>query len=238
MRQGSSDTLPRPKIPLDKLIIWNENLPEKKLIEVHQKYSDQLKDEFTRAGKIFINLSPETEPRHQDMDAPETLMKIAQDTVKDARSPHNKDRIEQADSTLQFPVQKQNQLSDSQVPVPPALTESPTAPPQVPNPYKTLDVANAVKHLLQQPKSKLSDSELSFKISPQVAASNLELLKKHDYDLKALCNQGRRSATSFGSEFKNVSMLEKLFTKHPRWKQFKDRLTEGVNFITEKLDEK
>ena len=112
---------------------------------------------------------------------------------------------------------KQNQPSDSQVPVPPAPTESPTAPPQVPNPY-TLDVANAVKQLLQKPKSILSDPELSFEISPQAAASNLELLQKHDYDLTALCNQGRRSATSFGSKFKDISILEKLFTKHPRWK--------------------
>ena len=93
MRQGSSDTLPRPKILPDKFIIWNENLPEKKLIEVHQKHSDQLKDKLTRAGKIFIDSSPETEPRHQDMDAPKKMTKIAQDTVKDARSPHNEEKM-------------------------------------------------------------------------------------------------------------------------------------------------
>ena len=65
--QGSSDTLPKPRIPPDKFILRNKkNLPEKELTEVPrvQKHSDQLKDELTRAGKTLITSSPETDLAH------------------------------------------------------------------------------------------------------------------------------------------------------------------------------
>ena len=97
------------------------------------------------------------------------------------------------------------------------LNESPMAPPKVPNPYKNLDLANTIRNMLSLPKSKLEDPELRFNITPEAAESNFELLQKNDFDLKKLYNKELRSTTSFGSEFKQTSVLEKLFKHHPRW---------------------
>ena len=91
--------------------------------------------------------------------------------------------------------------------------------------------------MLSLPKSKLEDPELRFNITPEAAESNFKLLQKNDFDLKKLCNKGRRSTTSFGSEFKQTSVLEKLFKHHLRWNRFKKQLTKGVDFNVEDLDE-
>ena len=203
------------------------------------KQSNRLKDELTREGKIDT-ATPDSELKYQDTDASDSLIKVVQDRVTDARKPQDEDQIDDANSIPSMDSKLKQELSQMlHCPVPQAPSETPMAPPQVPNPYQSnkLDLANTVKNLLQHPQSKLTDPELSFEISPQAAASNLELLRLHDYDLKALCNKGKKSTTSFGSEFKNVSILEKLFTKHPRWKRFKEQLTEGVDFNTEDLDE-
>ena len=74
-----------------------------------------------------------------------------------------------------------------------------------------------IKNMLSLPKSKLEDPELRFNITPEAAESNFELLQKNDFDLKKLYNKELRSTTSFGSEFKQTSVLEKLFKHHPRW---------------------
>ena len=123
--------------------------------------------------------------------------------------------------------------------VPPIPSESPMATPEVPNPFKKkIDLANTIKDLLHQKQSKLTDPELRFDISPEAASSNLELLKKHEFDLKKLCNNGKgTSATKFGSEFKDVSILNKLLDRHPRWHRFKTQLTEGVDFHVEDMDD-
>ena len=46
-----------------------------------------------------------------------------------------------------------------------------------------------------------------------------------------------RRATTFGSEFKGVQALERLLKRHPRWKQFKEQLTDGIDFKLEELEE-
>ena len=152
----------------------------------NQKQTNKFKNELIKAGKTDTAKFSITDLTHQDTDVTESLMKEAQETVPNARGPRIEEYTPLANPTLKDPLLQQNQPFDANVPVPPAPKELPTAQPQVPNPSKSeqLDLANMVKQLLHQPKSKLKDPELSFEISPQAAASNLELLKRHDYDLK------------------------------------------------------
>ena len=74
------------------------------------------------------------------------------------------------------------------------------------------ELVSRFKYLLNLPKSKLKDPELRFDVTPKAATKNLELLRKHDYDLLPLCNRGKaRSVTSFGSEFREINDLENIF---------------------------
>ena len=189
----------------------------------NQKQTNRFKSELIEAGKTDTAFLTDTELMHQKY-ATATLIKEAQAKVMNARGPQDEDHISIAPSTLKDPLLKQNHTVNANIPVPTAPIEFSMAQPQVPNPYQQtqLDLVNAIKQLLHQPKSKLKDPELSFEISPQAAASNLELLQRKNYNLKKLCNEnGKRSTTTFGSEFKNVSVLEKLLYKHPRWNCFK-----------------
>ena len=45
-----------------------------------------------------------------------------------------------------------------------------------------------------------------------------------------------KSVTSFGSEFKETIYLKELFGLHPRWKELKSRLEDGVSFPIVELD--
>ena len=115
---------------------------------------------------------------------------------------------------------------------------------EVPNPFDETgtDLASPIKILLQQTESKLQDPELQFKINAEAAATNLELLKRHKFDLTKLHNKGQRtkekSATSFGSKIKDISVLEQIFKKYPKWTRSKKQLLiEGIDFYLHDLDE-
>ena len=186
-----------------------------------------LKNALVKEGKRQVTLLSASDKRKDE--------KAQDEVTKDVA--YQVDIQNNASSTPTDQMLKQDHKHHTKaIPVPPVPKESPLAKPQVPNPYK-LDLANTIKDLLSQPKSKLVDPELRFDITPEAAASNFELLQKNEYDLKKLCNKGKESATSFGSEFQKVSILEKLFQQHPRWKKFEQQLTEGVNFDIEDLDE-
>ena len=49
--------------------------------------------------------------------------------------------------------------------------------------------------------------------------------------------EGKRSTTTFGSEFKDTKSLERVLRKHPRWKKFKMQLTNGIDFYLEEMDD-
>lgn len=249
---GVEERYPRNKLPIKsetnvrnsenkKGLARSADLKNTMMLLNNQKQTNRFKSELIEAGKTDTALLTDTDLAHEDTDATATLIKEAQAKVMNARGPHNEDHNSIAASTLKGPLLKQNHTFNANVPVPPAPTEFPMAQPQVPNPYQQtqLNLENTIKQLLHQPKYKLKDPEFSFEITPQAAASNLELLQRQNYDLKKLCNEnGKRSATTFGSEFKNVSVLEKLLYKHPRWNRFKRQLTEGVDFNTDELNDK
>ena len=50
-------------------------------------------------------------------------------------------------------------------------------------------------------------------------------------------NPTGRCTTSYGSEFKEVNELEGLLSKHPRWNDLKEKLTNGCEYHLEDLPE-
>ena len=238
--------MPKKKIPPDKNLLETKernsyktesesvNLDDGKIDSMAMIQSTKLKQALTVGKKPTIlestlpKISKESDTLKKKDNAPDIIH-------DDARLPFND--TEANAKLLDRPPNKDTLLSN--VPFPPSPTNPPLSAPSVPNPFESkLDLANTIKSMLQEPKSTLCDPELRFDITPEAAASNLELLKQHEFDLKALCNNGtRKSATTFGSEFKEISILQKLFKKHPRWPRFKKQLTEGVDFYLEELDE-
>ena len=75
---------------------------------------------------------------------------------------------------------------------------------------------SAVNELLAS-HNELHDPIFKFETTNETAEHNLHLLRKEKYDLQKICNEGKRSILNFGSEFKPVHELDKLFKFHPRW---------------------
>ena len=103
-----------------------------------------------------------------------------------------------------------------------------------------MDLSSTIKKLLEEPKSDIHPSKIRFDVSPEAAQENWELLKSEAFDLQKLCNdngKGKRSLTTYGSEFKSTKKLDYLLKRHPRWKKFRSILENGVNFDLEELEE-
>ena len=109
--------------------------------------------------------------------------------------------------------------------------------PSVPDPFEdTSWLAIEIEKLLNK-KSRMAISQFKFEVNPEAASSNFDKLAKNNFDLEELLNPVKRCATSYGSEFKEVEELEDLLHKHPRWKDLKEKLTNGCEYHLEDLPE-
>ena len=141
-------------------------------------------------------------------------------------------------SKEQLAVKLQKELP----PVPPH--KRPLKKPKLEDPYKIqakfcpkFKLVEVVKELLAS-SAALHHPSFKFKVTPEAAYHNFQLLKKRKFNLdKALKCEKATSITLYGSEFKTVPELEKLFKFHPRWKQLKQRLLEGSKWKLKYLPE-
>ena len=63
---------------------------------------------------------------------------------------------------------------------------------------------------------------IRFDINNEAAEHNFKLLKDADFNLDTLLNRPNEvSVTSYSSEFKSTSELQKLLKDHPRWPALK-----------------
>lgn len=77
--------------------------------------------------------------------------------------------------------------------------------------------------------SKLDKPKVRFDISPEAAAHNFNLLRKENFDLERILNvPGQTSITSYGSEFKSTSELNKMFKKSSQMEGSKDETRERL----------
>ena len=122
-------------------------------------------------------------------------------------------------------------------PLPPLPSHDQAFKPSVPNPFEdTSWLAKEVETLLNK-KSRMAISQFRFEVNPEAASSNFAKLSESNFDLGKLLNPIDRCATSYGAEFKEVEELEGLLSKHPRWKDLKEKLEKGCEYFLEDLPE-
>ena len=78
-----------------------------------------------------------------------------------------------------------------------------------------------------------------FEFHPSLSAaeSNWSTLKSFDMDLDKAIKSNGPNQLLYGSEFKNVSLLELIFKNHPLWKRMKSHLSNGCSYPLEPLPE-
>ena len=117
-------------------------------------------------------------------------------------------------------------------PLPPTVPV--TKPSTVQLASKTLP--HIIKELLDY-SAVMQPPQFKFEVNEESAIFNFNLLKSNKFDLGKLLNMPLQSVTSYGSEFKPISQLERLLGRHPRWKALKDRLQHGASFPISSLTE-
>ena len=102
-------------------------------------------------------------------------------------------------------------------------------------PTNLMDIIRAIKSM---PPRRPTQPEFTFDLTPEAAAKNyLVLMKKYIGDLGALLEVQRNSIVGYGSEFRDVDTLRKIFGWHPNWTRLSKILENGSEWPLEPLDE-
>ena len=77
----------------------------------------------------------------------------------------------------------------------------------------------------------------NFNLTEAAAKENFKVLSDNDMDLDKIIRSSAFSPISYGSEFKDSSLLEPIFANHPNWLKMKDILDNGSSFPLEDISE-
>ena len=144
---------------------------------------------------------------------------------------------EHLDKVLKQDVREIRILKEEDPPFPSSASQEEVLKPLVPNPYENNSwLAIEIEKLLNK-KSRMANSKFKFEVNSEAASSNFNKLAKNNFNLEELLNPTGRCTTSYGSEFKEVNELEGLLSKHPRWNDLKEKLTNGCEYHLEDLPE-
>ena len=99
-------------------------------------------------------------------------------------------------------------------------------------------IVQALKELLAF-SSPLSRPKVRVCASKEAEVCNFDLFKQVKFNLSDILNTKRETCvTTYGSKFKDVKMLEKLFKLYHRWKDLKLMITNGSQWLIEYIYEK
>lgn len=127
----------------------------------------------------------------------------------------------------------------------PALIELPPPPPIRPlqKPVQTdfeeaqkVQMIRALDELLSTT-SIMQPPVFRFEPNEEAAKHNFELLQRNNFQLEELLNDPPNSVTAYGSEFKDINLIEQLLGRHHRWPALKSRLLQGAEFPLSSLSE-
>ena len=79
--------------------------------------------------------------------------------------------------------------------------------------------------------------EFRFELTDEAAQWNYLVLKKYGLDLKRAIEGQSDSPLGYGSEFRDQSVLEEIFSKHPNWSRLKSILQNGSDWRLSELEE-
>jgi len=91
--------------------------------------------------------------------------------------------------------------------------------------------------LSEQPRCP-SPPEFVFEMTPEAAEKNyLLLMKKYKGSLALALENHRESTMGYGSEFRHLSTLSRIFKRHPNWDRMTTILTNGSDWPLAQIDE-
>ena len=253
-RQGSSDTLPRKRVPPDqsknisiemrgaKDTITNltQEIPtaSQMIIDEGEMVNVESCENFTKTRNMIAG-----ENQHISTKIYHENSTNLPDTMPDTDAKHNISAQGKVELGIQLasksPVatpypRYTNGILISPVPLPPYPPDIPMGRPSLEDPRdSTSSITRTIYSLLTSERKTLSDPILRFKDTPNAALFNLELLIDCNFNLTKLCNDRTRNVTNYCSEFKDISTLRPLLGNHHRWEKIEQQLTFGIHF---KLD--
>ena len=95
-----------------------------------------------------------------------------------------------------------------------------------------------IRTILNEPCPKPSSPLFSFKLTEEAANKNFCIMRKFNWCLKSAIEAQQDSPVGYGSEFRSVTVLERLLYLHPNWTHFKRLLTHGSNWPLSPIDDK
>jgi len=79
------------------------------------------------------------------------------------------------------------------------------------------NLVEVVKRVINQPAEELRAPAFAFELSQEAAQKNHLLLANHKFNLDEALNSQKGTPLEYGSEFRNVEVLEVLFGRHSNW---------------------
>ena len=95
---------------------------------------------------------------------------------------------------------------------------------------------SSIDWILQQPPRTIHAPPFSFGTTSEDISKNLNILREYDMSLTKLLAAQPFSPCSFGSEFRDVTSLEKIYHCHPKWDRLKDIVQNGADYPMIELD--
>ena len=82
----------------------------------------------------------------------------------------------------------------------------------------------------------MTTPEFSFQMSEEAAHKNWSVLKRYNLDLSQALEANKSSQLGYGSEFRPVSSLDRIFKNHPLWTRLSSQLKNGADSPLEELN--
>ena len=79
------------------------------------------------------------------------------------------------------------------------------------------DLIGEIKRVLRAPNVAPRAPSFQFQMDEESAKNNFIFMERHDLDLLKALRAQKGSPLDYGSEFKPVEVLERLFGRHPNW---------------------
>jgi hypothetical protein len=92
-------------------------------------------------------------------------------------------------------------------------------------PTNLIDIIRAIQKI---PPRQPTQPEFLFELMDEAAEKNyLTLMQKYNGDLASLLEAQCKSTVGYGSEFRNINTLSKIYERHPNWNRMSKILTNG-----------
>ena len=104
-------------------------------------------------------------------------------------------------------------------------------PPPQPCPVRISDsppwLIPTIQEIVSTPSHALVESPFIFNLTPEAATHNMLVLLAHESNIQTVIDNHQHTILKHGSEFRSVSILQRLLLHHPKWPKIQSLLTSG-----------